>query len=105
MIKRFFRWLFKNELDSLNTKCSEVQTIIESLKQQQFTMTTAFASQLKNTQEVVKKYQDVFDNILSGIDVSVDVHEPQSRTNNWAVISLQGQRTDFVKFIDFGYKQ
>ena len=37
--------------------------------------------------------------LLGNIDVSVDVHH---RSGSWAVVSLQGGKTDFIKFIDLG---
>lgn len=39
------------------------------------------------------------DKLLQGLDVSVDVHEYRP-FESWAVISLQGQKTDYLKFID-----
>lgn len=35
--------------------------------------------------------------LLGNIDVSVDVHH---RSGSWAVVSLQGGKTDFIKFVD-----
>lgn len=37
--------------------------------------------------------------MLGNLDVSVDVH---LRSRSWAVLSLQGKKTDFIKFIDLG---
>lgn len=37
--------------------------------------------------------------MLGNLDVSVDVH---LRGRSWAVLSLQGKKTDFIKFIDLG---
>ena len=36
---------------------------------------------------------------MGNIDVSVDVHH---RSGSWAVVSLQGTKTDYIKFIDLG---
>lgn len=38
-------------------------------------------------------------NLLNNIDVSVDHH---IHSNSWAVISIQGERTDYIKFVDLG---
>lgn len=38
-------------------------------------------------------------NILGNLDVSVGVH---MKSGSWAVVSLQGQRADYIKFIDLG---
>lgn len=35
--------------------------------------------------------------LLGNIDVSVDVHH---RSGSWAVVSLQGGKTDYIKFVD-----
>lgn len=35
--------------------------------------------------------------LLGNIDVSVDVHQ---RSGSWAVVSLQGGKTDYIKFVD-----
>lgn len=43
--------------------------------------------------------EDRIDNLLNNLDISVDVHY---RANSWAVISIQGDRSDFIKFIDLG---
>lgn len=37
--------------------------------------------------------------LMGNIDVSVDVHH---RSGSWAVVSLQGGKTDYIKFIDLG---
>lgn len=35
--------------------------------------------------------------LIGNIDVSVDVHR---RSGSWAVVSLRGQKMDYIKFID-----
>ncbi len=40
-------------------------------------------------------------NMLGNIDVSVDLHH---YSPSWAVISIQGERSDYIKFIDLGVK-
>lgn len=35
--------------------------------------------------------------LIGNIDVSVDVHQ---YSGSWAVISLQGQKADYIKFVD-----
>ena len=40
-------------------------------------------------------------NILGNLDVSVDVH---MKSGSWAVVSLQGKRADYIKFIDLNDK-
>ena len=42
-----------------------------------------------------------FDQIFGKMKVSVDIHE---RSPSWAVISLQGERADYVQFVDLGQR-
>lgn len=80
MLRKFFKWIFKAELQELNV-------------------------QIQKTKEVTaefERYQKSLKNILQNIDVSVDVHEYHKYSKDWAVISLQGSKTDYLKFIDLG---
>lgn len=57
--------------------------------------------QLKDQVKIMKDQEAKIKGIVEEFDVSVDVHETRvSRSGSWAVISLQGKRADFVKFID-----
>ena len=78
MIRKLFKWIFKAELQELN-------------------------SQIQRTKEATAKYeyyQKALENVLKNIDVSIDVHEYHRRSNSWAVISVQGRKTDYIKFVD-----
>ena len=80
MIRKFFKWIFKSELQELN-------------------------SQIQKTKEAtatLESYQKSLKNVLQNIDISVDVHEYHRYSKSWAVISLQGQKSDYLKFIDLG---
>ena len=70
-------WVFKNELLELQTQISKAKDA-----------TLNYEAQEKRIK-----------NILQNIDVSVDVHE-YKYSPSWAVVSLQGQKTDYIKFID-----
>lgn len=74
-LKKFIKdWLFKEELKELSSLSKKVKSLESEL----------------NT-------------ILDGLDVSVDVHEYDTRRSpSWAVISLQGKNTSFIKFVDLG---
>lgn len=78
MIRKIFNWIFRKELDKLYSDIAKAEIALEK----------------------VNKQYAVFNNILSNIDVSIDVHEYHRRSNSWAVISLQGKKTDYIKFID-----
>lgn len=88
MLRKIFNWIFKSELDKL-------QKAIDTAENRSFR-----AEKLVAELEWQKK---AFQSILDGIDVSVDVHEYDNRYSpSWAVISVQGQRADFIKFVDLG---
>ncbi len=44
----------------------------------------------------LKMQADRVENLLSNLDISVDLHH---YSPSWAVISLQGKKTDYIKFI------
>lgn len=58
---------------------------------------------LSNT-NIVKRtgvIENRLDNIFKNLEVSVDVHDKRY-SKSWAVISIQGEHSDFIKFIDLG---
>lgn len=80
MLKKLFKWIFKSEIQELTKQISRA----------------------KEAADDYERTRKKLDNILSNIDVTVDVHEYNRYASSWAVISIQGERTDFVKFIDLG---
>ncbi len=56
----------------------------------------------KKTNETLNRLSEVFVDLLNNIDVSVDVHQCHRYSNSWAVVSLQGTKVDYIKFIDLG---
>jgi hypothetical protein len=84
MIRKIFNWIFKAELSRLNSEIKTAKYLVEKLEKQ----------------------QKAFNVVLSNIDVSVDVHEYDHRYSpSWAVISLQGQKTDYIKFVELGQSE
>jgi len=79
MIRKLFNWIFKTELEKLNSEILRAKNIADRLEEQ----------------------RKAFNTVLSGIDVSVDVHEHRY-SPSWAVISLQGKKTDYIKFVELG---
>jgi hypothetical protein len=55
--------------------------------------------ELKTTTEITKAQGKIIKSLLGNIDVSVDVHQ---YAPSWAVISMQGEKADYIKFIDLG---
>jgi hypothetical protein len=77
MLKRFFHWVFDDELEELHKAI------------------------LKHEQRIKR-----LDALLGAVDVSVDVNiNDQYRARSWAVISLQGQQGDFIKFYALGNRE
>ena len=73
-LKNLFNWVFQEEINELQIKIKQCETERILLKEQ-----------ILRTK-----------NVLANFDVSVDVHQ---RSPSWAVISLQGEKTDYLKFI------
>lgn len=79
LIAKLFNFIFKEQLQ-------ELQAIEKAVN------TKAHFVDLK-TQKL--------NSILEGIDISVDTENSHPRyCRSWAVISIQGKREDFIKFID-----
>lgn len=78
MMRKLFKWIFKEELKQLEAQISEATKLADKLNIQ----------------------SETFNQVLSNIDISVDVHEYARYAPSWAVISLQGQKTDYIKFVD-----
>ena len=74
MIKKLFQWAFRKELDELTQAIQQVKATEQRLN-----------------------------NLLGVVDIAVDVHDnDRYYAHSWACISIQGQRMDFVKFVDLG---
>ncbi len=80
MLKKIFKWIFKAELQQLETEVRKAKEAV------------------LNCEAMDKRIRS----LLSNIDVSVDVHESRTYSRSWAVISLQGQKADYIKFFDLG---
>lgn len=88
IIKKIIRWALKSEIDVLESKIKEANSIISDYKIE--------SKKMENTRKHIQKMFD-------GLDVSVDVHEC-AYSPSWAVISIQGEKTDYIKFVDLGHK-
>lgn len=87
MIKKIFKWIFKKEIleseEKLNKALRDVEIGVKDMKYFQ-----------RVTKDDLKKIQDF-------IEVSVDVHDSDHmRARSWAVVSLQGKKADYIKFLD-----
>ncbi len=84
MLKRIFNWIFAAQLKELQDKTENCKSLIAHLEIQS---------------KKLEKNNNKLMNLLGNFDVSVDVHQ---YSPSWAIISLQGKKTDYVKFVDLG---
>lgn len=77
LIRKIFEWIFAKQLN-----------------------------ELQSTLNLTKKYHSELKQMLGGIDISVDVCESKYQYSpSWAVISIQGERADYLKFMNLGNRQ
>lgn len=90
ILKKFFLWIFREEINGTKEEREEFERKVKF-----------FERDLKRLDaELFVKYEKL-DNMLNNLDISVDHH---IYSKSWAVISIQGKRQDFIKFIDLGEK-
>lgn len=77
LLRLFFGWLFAKELTDLHSAIHKAE------------MATIECDRISQRAQ----------RILGNVDVSVDVHE---YSPSWAVVSIQGHGTDYIKFVDLG---
>ncbi|PIF44901.1 hypothetical protein CLU96_1898 [Chryseobacterium sp. 52] len=85
LIKQLVRWALRSEINRLNDQLHKNEIKFGTLTEQ------------LHLNELQYKF---IKDLLKNLDVSVDYHYKYSKS--WAVISLQGNRSDFIKFIDLG---
>lgn len=84
LLRKLFLYLFKEDFQRMKALERDLEGLIHRQK--------CATSLAEVRAERIRK-------LLGNIDVSVDVHH---RSGSWAVVSLQGGKTDFIKFIDLG---
>lgn len=84
LLRKLFFWLFKKDFERMNKLESDLKGLIHRQK--------CATQEAEVRAERIRK-------LMGNIDVSVDVHH---RSGSWAVVSLQGAKTDYIKFIDLG---
>lgn len=101
IIKKLFSWVFKKELSELDASLAQASKandlLIDSIG--------VLRIKLHNVDEMltkVSKQEKVLTDVLKSLDVSVDLHENNKYARSWAVISIQGEKMDYLKFIDLG---
>lgn len=84
-----FNWFFKEKLEELNKNIENLKAI-EGKNQICLQESSKIFRQLNNQKRLL-------DSILKNMEISVDIHE---KTGSWAVISIQGEKSSFIKFVD-----
>lgn len=84
LLRKLFLYLFKEDFQRMKALERNLEGLIHRQK--------CATSLAEVRAERIRK-------LLGDIDVSVDVHH---RSGSWAVVSLQGEKTDYIKFIDLG---
>lgn len=82
LLHKLFFWLFKEDFKRMNKLESDLKGLIHRQK--------------CTTQEAEVRAERIR-KLMGNIDVSVDVHH---HSGSWAVVSLQGGKTDYIKFVD-----
>lgn len=91
ILHKILKWIFAEELQKLKQQTEDLDKKIEVIKEYQY--------RLKEMNITMDSYRKSIENILGNIDISVDIHQ-YSRSQ--AVISLQGTKSDYIKFVDLG---
>ena len=87
LLRKLFLYLFKEDFQRMEALERDLKGLIHRQK--------SATSEAEVRAERIRK-------LLGNIDVSVDVHH---RSGSWAVVSLQGAKTDYIKFIDLGNRE
>lgn len=82
LLRKLFLYLFKEDFKRMKALERDLEGLIHRQK--------CATSLAEIRAERIRK-------LLGNIDVSVDVHH---RSGSWAVVSLQGGKTDYIKFVD-----
>lgn len=84
LLRKLFLYLFKEDFQRMEALERDLKGLIHRQK--------CATSEAEVRAERIRQ-------LLGNIDVSVDVHQ---RSGSWAVVSLQGGKTDYIKFVDLG---
>lgn len=79
---RFFNWLFKEQMNQMKRMNDDTLMFWKNSK-----------ANYENCQRLEKQLKDT----VGSIQVATDIH---LKSTSWAVICLQGEKADFIKFVD-----
>lgn len=86
--KGFFEWAFSDELTNMRTTCDRQQRTTSQMRKE--------IEDLRILQNQLNVYEKKLKALLGNISVSANLPK---KAENWAVISIQGEKIDYVKFI------
>lgn len=86
--KEFFEWAFSDELSNMRTTCGQQQRTTTQMQKE--------IEDLRILQNQLGIYEKKLKSLLGSISVSANLPK---KAENWAVISIQGEKIDYVKFI------
>lgn len=86
--KGFLEWAFSEEFDNMRTTCKQQQHTTTQMQKE--------IEDLRILQNQLGIYEKKLKSLLGSISVSANLPK---KAENWAVISIQGEKIDYVKFI------
>lgn len=86
--KGFLEWAFSEEFNNMRTTCEKQQRTTSQMRKE--------IEDLRILQNQLNVYEKKLKSLLGGISVSANLPK---KAENWAVISIQGEQIDYVKFI------
>lgn len=86
--KGFFEWAFSDELSNMRTTCKQQQKTTQQMQKE--------IEDLRILQNQLTVYKKKMETLLGSISISTNLPK---KAVNWAVISIQGEKIDYVKFI------
>lgn len=86
--KGFFEWAFSDELTNMRITCEQQQRTTTQMQKE--------IEDLRILQNQLGIYEKKLKSLLGTISVSANLPK---KAENWAVISIQGEKIDYVKFI------
>lgn len=86
--KGFLEWAFSEEFNNMRTTCEQQQRTTTQMQKE--------IEDLRILQNQLGIYEKKLKSLLGSISVSANLPK---KAENWAVISIQGEKIDYVKFI------
>lgn len=86
--KGFLEWAFSEEFDNMRATCEQQQRTTTQMQRE--------IEDLRILQNQLGIYERKLKSLLGTISVSANLPK---KAENWAVISIQGEKIDYVKFI------